>query len=176
MSYRLSPTKQRTLQAAMDRCIAGSRLVERAVRIQPTRERAASYVFCLRLVLEVAPARAKEMAQYILDHPEQFKESPNAPWVKIAQTKPLQATDEGDSTALDRALANAEQDPNSVLILFPPGLTRNAPAGKYDGLLAKYQDSLDPVVQFVVQRAWASGCAGRRKTLPRWNILTVPLP
>ena len=153
ISYRSSPTKQRELQAATEQCIAGSRLVERALRIQPTRERAASFVFCLRKVFDVAPARGKEMAQYMLDHPELFKESPDVPWVKIAQTTPLDTSDDGNRAALDRALSNAEKDPNAVLILFPPGLTRFDPTKRYAALLAKYQDSPDPVVQFVVQRA-----------------------
>jgi len=140
-------------QPAAEGCIAGSLLVERALKTQPNRERAASYVFCVRPLVHLAPARAKEMAQYILDHPEQFKESPEAPWVKVAQTTPLQTTDDGHYAELARALSNAEKDPNAALILFPPGLTRNGPVKQYGELLAKYLDSHDPVVQFIVQRA-----------------------
>jgi hypothetical protein len=145
----LSPAER---QAAAQ-CIAGSRLVERALRIQPTRERAASYVFCLRPLIDWAPARAKEMAQYILDHPEQFKESPDVSWVKVAQTMSVRTVGDGHYAELDHALSKADRDPNAVLILFPPGLTRDGPTRQYGELLARHVDSPDPVVQFVVHRA-----------------------
>jgi hypothetical protein len=153
VSYRLSPSRHPELRAATEQCIAASHLVERALRIKPSRELAASYVFCLRKVLEVAPARGREMAQYIQDHPAQFKDSPDAPWVKIALTLPDEADGSGNLAALDRALAYAAKDPDAVLILFKPGLTRADPTKRYAALLAKYEDSPDPVAQFVVQRA-----------------------
>ena len=140
-------------QAAAERCIAGSRLVERALGIQPNRERAASYVFCLRPLLDMAPARAAEMGQYILNHPALFKESPDMPWVKVAQTMPVEAADDGYRAKLDLALSRAADDPDAVLILCPPGLTRDRAAKPYRKLLERHLDSGDPVVQFVVHRA-----------------------
>jgi len=140
-------------QAAAERCIAGSRLVERALGIQPSRERAASYVFCLRPLLDMAPARAAEMGQYILNHRALFKESPDEPWVKVAQTMPVEAADDRYRAKLDLALSRAAVDPDAVLILCPPGLTRDRPAKPYRELLERYIDSGDPVVQFVVHRA-----------------------
>ncbi len=149
-SYDVSVAKKK---AAAAQCIAGSRLVERALVMQPTKERAASYVFCLRPLIKVDPVRAKEMAQYVLDHPKQFEGLPDFHWIKVAQTKPVRTTDDGHYTELERALSNAEKDPNAVLILFPPKLTRNGPVKQYTTLLNKYVDSPDPVVQFVVHRA-----------------------
>ncbi len=140
-------------QAAAERCIAGSRLVERALGIQPNRERAASYVFCLRPMLDMAPSRAAEMGQYIINHPALFKESPDEPWVKVAQTMPVEAADDGYRAKLELALSRTSVDPDAVLILCPPGLTRNRPAKPYRELLERYIGSGDPVVQFVVHRA-----------------------
>jgi curli biogenesis system outer membrane secretion channel CsgG len=140
-------------QADAARCVAGSRLVERALGMDPTRRRALSYVYCIQPMVNVAPARAKEMAQYIADHPEQFQGIPNFPWLKIAQTQPPRRTEQPDFGKLDRVLANAEKDPNAVLISFPPRLTRNGPLKPYTELLTKYANSSDPVVQFVVHRA-----------------------
>ncbi len=140
-------------RAAAARCVAGSRLVERALRMQPTFERAACYIFCMRPLIDVAPARGKEMGQYVFHHPEQFKGIPDFFWIKVAQTKSLRATGDPDFAELERALSNAEKDPNAVLILFPPRLTRKGPAKEYSKLLNRYLDSPNPVVQFAVHRA-----------------------
>jgi curli biogenesis system outer membrane secretion channel CsgG/tetratricopeptide (TPR) repeat protein len=138
---------------AVMQCIAGSQLVERALRMKPTRERAASYIFCIKPLVYAAPTRAKEMAQYVSDHPEQFKGIPAFSWVKVAQTKPLRGKGEPDFAELDRALANGEKDPDALVISFPPQLTRNGSPEAYSKILAKYEHSPDPVVQFVTHRA-----------------------
>ncbi|NLE37836.1 MAG: hypothetical protein GX621_07410 [Pirellulaceae bacterium] len=140
-------------RAAAAKCVAGSRLVERALAMQPTRERAASYIFCLKPMIKESPARAKEMVRYIADHPDQFKGLPDFPWLKIAQTQLVGTTEDKHFAELDRVLSHAAEDPNAVLISFPPGITRNGPVRQYTALLNPYTDSTDPVVQFIVHRA-----------------------
>jgi hypothetical protein len=93
------------------------------------------------------------MAQYVADHREQFKGVPDYYWIKTAQAKSLRPAGEPDFVELDRALGNAARDPDAVLVLFPPRLTRNGSPKLYADLLAKHLDSPDPLVQFVVHRA-----------------------
>jgi len=143
--------KQRDLLTA--RWESASRLLERALEIEPTKERAASYLYCLRPMLDASPARAKEMARYVESRPERFSGIPESPWVKAALTKSGSTTEIEKYLHLDSVLADAAGDPNAVLISFPPGLTKNGPARQYAALLNKYADSPDPVVQFVVHRA-----------------------
>ncbi|NLX99214.1 MAG: hypothetical protein GXY83_24010 [Rhodopirellula sp.] len=133
--------------------VAGSRLVERALNIEPTLDRAATFCLCIRPLMAVAPARAKEMAQYTLDHPHQFKGVRDFPWIKVALTAPVGTDDNTDFRRLEAALSRADQDPNAALILFPPKLTRNGPLAQYKTLLTPFLDSSDPVAQFAAQRA-----------------------
>ena len=133
--------------------MAASRLLQRAVETEPTPDRAVTYVYSIRVLMTGIPTRAKEMAQYALDHPEVFKGFSDFAWIKVALTRILPEDEHKKFGELERALANAEKDPNAVLILFPPGLTRNGPVETYTALLAPYLDSPDPVAQFVAQRA-----------------------
>ena len=149
--------------------IAASRLVERTVSIQPTLDHAASFCLFLRAFVShnIAPQRHQEMARYTVDHPEQFKElaqyahdhpkemvsESSTNWIKIALTRAMPAADGDKFAKLAAALDNAEKDPDAVLILFSPELTRDGPTSQYAGLLTPYLDSPNPVVQFVVQRA-----------------------
>jgi hypothetical protein len=147
-------------QAAAAQCVAGSRLVERALGIQPTRDRATTFIWCIDPLIRDVPARAKEMAQYVLDHRSQFKGVPPFCFdyvIPIAQSTPhwdANASDDKLYEELDRAILNAEKYPDAVFLAFEhfenigkDTLEQNIT------FYAKYLDSPDPVVQFVVQRA-----------------------
>ena len=157
---RWSPNK-----AAVAQCIAGSRLVERAFRMQPNDVRADTYIASIGAIRESAPARAKEMAQYVVDHREEFR-APDHYWVKSALTSPQPRAvgnrnaprTDWDINALhadwNRLIQNAEKDPESVVLGFMqrPG-DRGFPTEQAAVFLAQHLDSPDPVVQFVAQRA-----------------------
>ena len=143
--------------------VAASRLLERALEIEPNKERAATYLYCLRPMVDAVPTRAKEMAQYVQSHPDRFAGIPESPWVKVALTRSPSTNENGRFSQLARVLANAENDPNAVLIAFPPGLTKGGPVKQYTALLNKYANSTDPVVQYVVHRALGEMSCWARK-------------
>lgn len=145
--------------------IAGSRLVERALSVEPTRDRAATYYNCIQQFLcwKVAPRRSREMAQYVLDHPGQCGDFVSGHSIKIALTMPAQAADNTDFARFQAALSNAKNDQDAVMLVFPPGLTRDFPLTPFTTFLTPYLDSPDPLVQFVVQRAMGELlCWGKR--------------
>jgi hypothetical protein len=116
-------------------------------------------------MISVSPARAKEMAQYVQNHPERFRDIPESPWVRVALATSLSSSDDDFFVQRDLALANAASDPNALLILFPEGLTRNGPVKPFTQLLAKHANSPDPVAQFVVHRALGEMLSGAEKKL-----------
>ena len=133
--------------------IAGSRLLERALEIEPTTARAATYLYCLRPMVDAVPRRAREMAQYVQDHPDRFKGLPESPWVKVALTKPSTTNKDENYQQLDRVLASGANDPNAVLVSLPQRTAKSGTMKRYSELLKKYEDSPDAVVQFAVHRA-----------------------
>ena len=146
-------------QAAVARVVAGSRLVERGFRSAPNNSRADTLVCCLETIRRVAPTRAREMAEFIADHRNQFKHADHQ-YVKSALVAPASGRDRGpggDETGWTRAIQRADKDPDTLILSMsqvirgersyepnPVSLKRNAT------ILAKYLDSRDPVVQFVV--------------------------
>ncbi len=68
-------------------------------------------------------------------------------------SKPGPVDGDGNYGKLAQALANAKNDPNTVLILFTPGLTRNGPVAQYTAMLSPYLNSPDTVAEFAAQRA-----------------------
>jgi len=130
-----------------------SRLLERALEREPTKDRAATYVYCLRPMVDAVPGRAKEMAQFIQRHPKTFEGLPESPWVKVALSRPFAAADDERLAELDRVLANGANDPNAVLIALPERSRKTRPLKGLTDVLRRYENSPDPVVQFAIQRA-----------------------
>lgn len=143
--------------AAVEQMIAGSRLVERALRGHPNRVRADTFIMCIDPLLTAAPARATEMAQYVVDHRDQFTAGGAENYFVKAALLAHSSVDPNDVKSLyavwDRVIENAEKDPNSVILGFSPS-PRNGtmPLDQVAEFLEKYLDSSDPVVQFVAQR------------------------
>jgi hypothetical protein len=138
------------------KCIDGSRLVERAMRSHPNPVRADTFIACMAHIKLLAPARAKEMARYVLDHPDQFSNAGDH-WVKAVLNMTAPAAD-GDLKALhagwNRAIQNARNDPDSVILAFSkaPG-AQKFPLDQAAAFLTPYLDSPDSAVQFVAHRA-----------------------
>ena len=69
-----------------------SRLIERALRDHPNEVRADTFISCLPFLNGMSSVstkrRAKEMVQYILEHPEQFKHS-SSYWVEEVLNTPV---------------------------------------------------------------------------------------
>ncbi len=164
-SWNASDLTPAQKQAAAAQCIAGSQLVERAMRMQHDEVRADTYIACIGALKEPAPARAKEMAQYVVDHRGEFR-WPDHYWVKSALATPQPRAfgdintprTDWDIKALmadwNRVIQNAEKDPESVVLGFMqrPG-DREFPTEQAAVFLAQHLDSSNPVVQFVAQRA-----------------------
>ena len=153
-------------KVAVDLCIAGSRLVERAVRAHPTQVRADTFISCLGPLKDLAPVRAREMAQYVVDHPGQFSHADNY-WVKSALAAPLPGA-AGDLNALhagwNRVIQNSQKDPDSVLLAFSEAAGgEQFPLEQAAAFLAKHLDSSDPVVQFVAHRAVGEALCRQKK-------------
>ena len=143
-------------KAAVAQMVAGSHLVERALRSHPSQVRSDTFIMCIDPLIAAAPARAKEMAQYVVDHPDDFGRGAENYFVKHALTMPI-AGGNGDVNALhatwNRVIANAEKDPKSVLLAFTQApIDRSYPLEQAAAFLAKHLDSPDPVVQFVAHR------------------------
>jgi hypothetical protein len=145
-------------QEAVRQCIAGSQMVERALRAQPTPERAADFASCTVGLRLWVPQRAKEMAQFIADHRPLFATVPKYYWSEIDLLQKMPALNVDDSVGtyyaeLDRAIRNADKNPDGVFL----GFERFQSTGK--GLpeeniafLNRYLNCPDPVVQFVVHK------------------------
>jgi hypothetical protein len=138
------------------RCIAGSQLVERAYRSHPNKVRAKTYVACIKIVMQAAPARAKEMAQYVADHPKEFKQDASMWWVKRALSLPdTENGRDADSylAAWKRAIDNARQDPETLLYAFTEvRIDKPFPIEQAAVFMTPYLDSSDPMIQFLAQR------------------------
>ncbi len=138
--------------AAAAKCVAGSQLVERALRSKPSDVLADTFIACIGPMRDMAPARAREMAQYVVDHGKEFKHADSF-WVKSALVTP--ASTGGSQDLLrekwDRAIRNAAKDPDTVLVAYLQGLARELALGRDASLLTPHLDSVDPVIQFVVR-------------------------
>ncbi len=153
VGLNLSEAQESPEKAAQ--CVAGSRLIQQAFAANPTKDNAATFYYCLSYLVsrKVAPERATEMAQYMVAHPEQCEGYERESTIKTALNLPTLIAGDGRFAKLQAALENAEKDPDTVLIVFPPELTRNGPVAPYVSLLTPYLDSPDPVVRFAVERA-----------------------
>lgn len=142
-------------EASVARCVAGTRLVERAFRSHRNQVRADTLIACLPFLRNGALARAKELAEYISSHPELFNHA-SCFWVKEALNTPVM--EKGDDTdafqaVWKRVIQNAAKDPDSVLLTFSqlPG-TKKLPLEQAAAFLTPYVDSPDPVVEFVARK------------------------
>ena len=98
--------------AAAAKCVAGSQLVERGLRSKPSDVLADTFIACIGPMRDMAPARAREMAQYVVDHGKEFKHADSF-WVKSALVTP--ASTGGSQDLLrekwDRAIRKCRQRP-----------------------------------------------------------------
>ena len=116
-----------------------------------------------------APVRAKEMAQYMVDHRDLFKGIESYHWdvIDIVRKSPALTIDDSRNTfyaELDKAIQNAEKNPDGVYLAFE----RFNSSGKGDHeqtalFLAPYFDHPDPVVQFGVHRTMGDVAVLRRE-------------
>lgn len=133
-------------------CVAGSQLVERALRSRPSQVLADTFIACIGALKEKAPTRAREMAQYVVNHREQFRHADNY-WVKSALVAPAPDANRGldaNQASWKRALDNAGKEPDGVLLAFHERLVRKALLDQDAAFLGQYLESPDPVVQFIV--------------------------
>jgi len=151
--------------ASAARCVEGTRWVERALRTHFSQERADTFIACLHFLQNFALARAHEMALYISGHRELFTHADNY-WVKQALNTPVPEGGnprDGVRAMWQRAVDNAQQDPDSVVLAFShrPG-DRRLPLDQMADFLAPYADAPDAVVQFMAQRALGQVLAGEK--------------
>jgi len=139
---------------AAAQCIEGSHLLERAWRSHPGQVLADTYITSIGAMKETAPARAREMAQFVVDHRDKFTHADNY-WVKSALVAPAPKAKGGldaATAAWERALQNAEKDPDSVLLAFWETRGKIESPDRAIAFLTQYIDSPVPMVRFVAHK------------------------
>lgn len=141
-------------KAAAAGCIEGSRLLERAWRQDPSPMLADTFIASIGAMKEAAPARAREMAQFVVDHRDRFTHG-DCYWVKSVLVAPVPKAGSGSDATMaswECAVQNAEKDPDSVLLAFGKGRGQIGLSEQGFALLTEYLDSPVPVVQFVAHK------------------------
>ena len=141
-------------KAAVAQCIEGSRLLERAWRNDPSPVLADTFIASIGAMKETVPARAREMAQFVVDHRDKFIHG-DSYWVKSALVDPVpKGSDGSDATmaAWERVVQNAEKDPESVLLAFWKGRGKIKQTDEGIALLTQYLDSPVVMVRFVAHK------------------------
>jgi len=146
-------------QLAAAQCMRGSQLIERALRAKPTRDQVHTFYMYADAVRWANPARAAQQCKYILDNPSQFDD-----WqIKQLRARVALETDGGVYAELDRAVLNAQKDPDAVFLALRNEFLDDSPVEPTAAFLAKYLDSPDDLVKFVFRTAMAELLRRRKK-------------
>lgn len=137
---------------AQEQSSRGSLLVEEAMRTQPNAHHATTLYFMAESLKVGLPPRSAQMFEYIVKEARRF----SATEVKFARIALGSLQQERIFGEIDRASANVQSDPSSLVYLFTQLQNKFASSpDRVVSFLSKHRKSKHPLVRFLAERTTA---------------------